>query len=553
MKKFDLRGLEIHSSRMWQWKQVELAFDVMTKTGLNALIFHQNDLVEQLVLPAKYFSSDYMWKKNPVRYHTIMNNRHYINRVIREAKEKGIKFYAEVKEIWYDEGLLELVPELRNPDGSMCASNPFWWEFIEQKMRELVKAVPDIAGIIVSPGTRESKVSISNNMCKCDRCRDYSALEWYYKLLDAMYRPLAENGKTLTVRDFAYSAAQQSYIMKAATKCSDNIIISLKNTPHDYYPTFPNNPEIGHAGNHPQWIEFDTWGQFFGVGFFPASVVEDMQYRVKHCYENGATGVTFRTDWEGITDASSFNSFNKLNVFSGGMLSSNIETDLDEIYKKWVENGLLSPMQTGSCAQTPLVPSDKDAWKKLRDFMKASWSVIEKTIYIRGHVLHEDCMYPDTLNRAFDMMTKIHGMDDWKPGSSKLVEATEENIKIIFEEKDKALEEVKKLPSILQLDTLGLPEAFVQEIKTTLGLYEMYVEGFKLCTYSCYLAKKALNTKAGADIKAARESLKALSDYRQRVIDMLAGTYYTHHVHWLFDESRLKELIEDIEIHLAKI
>ena len=51
---FTLKGLEIHSSRMWRWASVRNALDFMTRFGLNALIFHQNDLTDQLVVPEQY-------------------------------------------------------------------------------------------------------------------------------------------------------------------------------------------------------------------------------------------------------------------------------------------------------------------------------------------------------------------------------------------------------------------------------------------------------------------------------------------------------------------
>ncbi len=53
---FSTRGLEIHSSRMWRWQSMTNALEVM-------------------------------WKRKPVRMHTVDGNRHYIRRVIEEASE----------------------------------------------------------------------------------------------------------------------------------------------------------------------------------------------------------------------------------------------------------------------------------------------------------------------------------------------------------------------------------------------------------------------------------------------------------------------------------
>jgi hypothetical protein len=552
LSEFAFRGLEIHSSRMWRWASVRRALDLMPRIGLNALIFHQNDLIDQLVYPAACFSVETLWKRWPVRMHTIDNNRHYLRRVIEEAKRRNIGFYLEVKEIYYPEGLLDLHPELRKPDGAVCASSPFWWTFLENKVRELLEVVPDIAGIIVSPASRESKVSISTNTCSCNACRTARPLDWYHRLLDAMYRPLAEKGKTLAVRDFSYTAEHQNLAIDAASLCSKEIVISLKNTPHDFYPTFPDNPRIGHTHGHPQWVEFDTWGQFFGIGFFPCSVVEDMQRRIDHCRRNGVTGVSFRTDWEVMTEASSFNSFNLLNVVAGGLLSNRSGVDPEEIYRAWAGYGLLSPLSPESCMETPVPLSSPEAVQRLQDFMKASWSVMEKSVYVRGHVFHEDLMFPLSLKLAFDMMTRIHGRDDWDPGASGRVEPTEENLRVIFSEKEAALREVRALPGILAPRTLGLPGRLVEEIKTMLGLYQVHVEGFGHCARACFLVGKALSSRHPGDFDRAVDSIRGLALFRDALVRRLEGTSYPHYVYWLLDTDRLQSLIRDLEAALKE-
>ncbi|GEA16014.1 hypothetical protein E308F_22580 [Moorella sp. E308F] len=553
MRGFEVRALEIHGPMMWQLQYVERVLDFMREMGMNALVFHQNDLIDQLVYPQGYFSQGIMWERWPTRDAKISNNRYYINTVIKRARQIEIDFFAEVKEIWYPEGILELVPELRNPDGSVCATHPFWWEFMEAKVSELLEVVPEIAGIIVSPASRESLVSISANRCKCERCRNYNPEDWYFKLIESMYRPLSKKGKILVIRDFAYRADQQSLAVKAATRCSEEICIALKNTPHDFYPTFPDNPVIGTVGNHPQWIEFDTWGQFYGLGFFPVSVVEDMKKRMKHCWEKGARGVMFRTDWEVINEASNFNSFTLVNLIGGAILAKNIDEELDEIYRKWTNYGLLSPLKPTSTLQKPVVPSGVEAYKKLRDLLRLSWEIIEKGIYVRGHVFHECCQFPDRVDTAFTMMLDFHQQDDWNFGASKLVEPTDENIEIIFREKEKALTEVRRLRASFNVENLGLPDEFAKEIKTILELFELYIEGFNHCTRTCFLVKKAISTRNKSNVEIARESLVQLSSYRDKLTKELFLDLYPHYVYWLMDVKRIESLISDAEAILKSI
>jgi hypothetical protein len=550
-KGFSSRGLEFHSSRMWQWAQVEEALDFMQKFGLNSLIFHQNDIVDHLVFPHALFPEEMMWKRWPVRLHSIYQNRHYINKVVREAQRRGIGFYLEVKEIWYVDQVLEQRPELRNPDGSMCASHPFWWELVDMKFRELLDAVPGLAGVIVSPGTRESKVSISTNTCQCPRCQATDPTDWYTDLLRAMHRPLAERGKTFAVRDFSYSADQQSRMLDAARRVSPDIVISLKNTPHDYYPTFPHNPRIGHTGGLRQWIEFDTWGQFFGLGVFPVSVVEDMQVRMRHALASGAEGIALRTDWEVITDAGSFNSPNNLNVVAGALLARDVDCPLGDVYEAWAQHGLYSPMREASAMDGPHVATAADAPQRLRDFMRASWAVMEKAAYVRGHLFHEDDQYPDTVKKAFDMLVDIHGRDDWEPGASKLLEPTDAHLDIIFAEKEQAVREVDQLEAALQPATLGLPARVAQDFKEMLDLYRLYVRGYALCARAVFLVKKAQERPSESTIAAARGTAAPLRAFGEQVRRRLDGSSYPHYVYWLMDTTRTDLLAADVERLLA--
>jgi hypothetical protein len=549
---FSFRGLEFHSSRMWQWAQVDQALTFMQTFDMNALIFHQNDIVDHLVFPHAFFPEEMMWKRWPVRLHSIYQNRHYINKVAREAKAKGIAFLLEIKEIWYVDQLLDEVPALRNADGSICASNPFWWDFLDIKMRELIGAVPDLAGVIVSPGTRESKVSISTNTCRCARCAITDPTDWYTNLLRSMHRPLAEHGKSFAVRDFSYSAAQQSRMLDAAKRCSDDIVISLKNTPHDYYPTFPDNPRIGHTGGLPQCIEFDTWGQFFGMGFFPVSVVEDMQIRMRHALASGAEGIALRTDWEVLTDSGSFNSPNILNVIGGALLAKDVELDLDSVYAAWAKYGLYSPMQPASAMQPAQVPSHPQSAAILKAFMQASWSVMEKSAYVRGHLFHEDDQYPDTIAKAFDMLVHIHGRDDWEPGASRLLDPSDENLAVIFAEKAQACGDVRKLPALLQTAELGLPPPVTRELEQVLELYTVYVDGYDLCARAVFGVRKAELSRVAADIAHARHTAARLRKFGEHVGARLRGTSFPHYVYWLLDTTRTDKLADDVEARLAR-
>lgn len=550
MKSFEFRGYEFHSPRMWQQNQVDMALDFMAKYNLNALIFHENDIISQLVFPEKYFSNDIMWDYWPTRRQGILYRREYIAKVIRSCKRKGIQFFLEVKELDVIDSIFEVVKELRQPDGAVCPNNSFWKEFLSAKLEELFTVLPGISGIIVSLGTRESAVSTAANRCKCDLCRNTTDLQWYISMLKTMYEVTNKFGKELIVRDFAFSRDQQELMLKACEKISDRIIFSIKAEPHDYYPTFPINPLIGNTGNMREYIEFDTWGQFFGMGVSPMSVVEDIEERLRYSYEKGATGVWFRTDWELMPDASTHCTPSLVNLYAGAMLSSDLDTPIDSIYKTWIDEGLYSPMYQASIPQNPEHPKNPDAWKYFRDYMKASWKAFEKSGYIQGTQFLESDQAPYTVEKAFEIMLDIHSKEDWAPGSNTHLVVTKENMVSVFKEKKEGVAETKKLERILDIDNLGVSVSFAEDMKTTIQCQVLYSELCEIITRSMYLSMWAKDTRKEEDIDSLKATINELEDIATRIENSFVGTDFPYYLYARLNPERIRKYKHNVEDHL---
>ena len=185
----------------------------------------------------------------------------------------------------------------------------------------------------------------------------------------------------------------------------------------------------------------------------------------------------------------------------------NVDIELDEIYRAWVEHGFFWPILETSQMQAPVKPTAPDAAERLKAFMRASWDMMEKAHYVRGHLFSEDGQWIETVDKSFSYMTDIHSRDHWEPGASKLVAATDENIPIILKEKRQAVEAVGKLGGILKPETLGIPAGTVRELQTILDYYEVYVRGYELCTHAVYLTRKAQQTSDSGDGHPPRQRL----------------------------------------------
>lgn len=552
MAEFNFRGYEIHSTRMWQQAHIDTALEFMSKYGMNALILHQNDLQDQIVFPDKYFDNNIMWERWPVRRQGVLYRRDYMSEVIRKAKNYGIKVYFEIKEIYFCDNIFEMVPGLLNPDGSCCPTNPFWLEFLDEKMKEMFYRLPDLAGLVVSLGTRESMISMAANRCTCQRCKETDPFDWYVDVLKAIHKPLADNGKDLIVRDFSYTRDHQNMIIDACMKVSGDIIVSLKCQPHDYFPTFPMNPEIGRS-NLREYVEVDIWGQFAGMGVMPSSLVEMLQEWLVELKRRNVPGVWFRTDWELMHEASVHNSLCMVNLYAAAMLTEDLNTDPDEIYRTWVDNGLYNTMISGSYIQKPVKAENPEAYKKLRDFTKAVWKVYEKSGYIRGLQYLESDQPPFLLSKIFDIMVNIFNREEWVPGSSANVVETPENIKVIFAEKEEGVALAKGLYEILDVWSLGVPADFARDMTNMIDAIVLFAECCHAITIAGYNTQHALDSGKTSDIKAAEESLALLDESRDNIKAKMDNVFYPYYIHSRLHPVRMDIFKEHLKGLLAGI
>ena len=163
--------------------------------------------------------------------------------------------------------------------------------------------------------------------------------------------------------------------------------------------------------------------------------------------------------------------------------------------------------------------------------MEVSWTVMLKSSYVLGHVFMEDDQIPDTVKKAFDMMIRIHGRDEWETGASKRVEAVRENIPVICKEKEEASSLVLQLKNILEIETLGLPPHTQDELNTLLNLYIQYVNMIEVAAKACYYTALYEQTKTIDDYAAAQEILLELQKQQVTAKSLLSDTDYPHYIY----------------------
>lgn len=546
MADFKDRLLEIHGSNMYSGFHVQRAIEFAKRYDMTGIIFHANDIIDKAIKPDKYFSPNDSLLKYNNRDGDTKNFKYYLKNAIDKIVDSGLEFYVEVKEIYFPHELLEEYPELRKENGAICATDPFWWQFLSDKLNEFAERFPKVSGVIVSAGTRESMVSLALNKCKCSRCTGYDMGRWYRELLSAMFNPLDKHGMKLIVREFSYTADHQFAMVEAAQDVSEKIIMAIKKAPHDYYPTFPNNPAAGNCGKLEQWIEFDTWGQYFGLGVMPCSVVEDIQKRLVYYKGKGASGVMLRTDWERLLNGSTFNSFSMLNLIGGALLTKDVSYPLPDIYSAWLKYGLVSPLyKDDTFYQEPCVPKSPKALEVLTRFMKDAWLLQERAIYTRGHMYNRNAQMFDRYFLVYFMMTVQHTRDHWDKGASNLVVPTDENIKIIIEEKDEAIRIAENMRTYLVPSELGVSVEIEKYLDFLLDVYPLYAEIFKAQIITAIYIRRVEVFKDYEFLLKAEKSLDVFGELADRLGLLVDGKHYTNNIEYVLDKDRIIRFRED--------
>jgi len=484
---FSLRAIEVHSAYAWDFRWITKVLDFAQRNDLNALVLHRNDVVDEVVFPGEQYgappeccSNVYerynatyrtIYRYSPTRRSRTTLRRDYLSRVVEAAGRRGISVYLENKELYFPDVLLEMHPSVIK-NGHVCPTDPFWWKFLETKYRELFQDIPGIAGIITSTGTGESRVSISGNRCTCETCRNTTAAGWHRQVLEVIHGVLSSLGKTLAVRDFVFDRSAHDRLAAGLDALPADVVAAIKNTPHDYYPTFPENPLIERMPGRQKWIEFDTMGQYFGWGIGIATMIDDFRRRLANASAKGATGVILRTDWESLDGHTSFDTPNILNLYAGAMLSADPETEAVAVYARWLQ-------ETDAFAASAEPAATREAADWIGRIFSRNWEAISKLLFVQQCVFNDCSMFPVGYQQALWLAEEKNSLKDWLPGKADALAAEPQNLSAILREKEEGYLLVKELSARLESPPEILSKKFVADLRDRYRLFELYARGFR--------------------------------------------------------------------------
>lgn len=559
---FSVRALELHSLYAWDYDWIIKCLDFMVQQEFNTLVLHRNDFIDLIVYPGKYFGcsgSHYetifdrykeifrnLYKFTPTRRSSPYQRRAFFKRVLEQARRRNIAVYVENKELFFPDVLLEFFPNLVK-DGKVCANDPFWVEFLKVKYQEFFEEFPEISGIITAPATGESKISINSNRCICDICKNTPKALWFKSILETMHSVTEQFGKKLVVRDFVFNPAAHHDLASVMEALPSNVIMSLKNTPHDYYPTFPTNTRIGHVGDHDQWIEFDAMGQYFGWGVGIADLLEDYRERLSFCKEHGATGFIVRTDWESLDGHTVFRTSNLINLYSIAKLGSSVNLPSAGIYNEFLEREhWYDPQATDEQRRQGLL------WYS--GIMSKTWAIMRHIPFIDGCVFSDSSLCPVSYGHAFWLAEEKNSLKDWDASKKDVLSPLSKRVESALLEKERAVAMALQLEQTASMAWGGLRGEKVKDLQQRLGIQSLYAQLYQSVTIPILLTRYVLETKemkSGAQyagkVRQLKEAIDALVPFAGLLDEFHARTdYHPHTIYTLLDPDRVRCLHRDL-------
>mgnify|MGYP001113107538 CR=1 FL=1 len=252
-------------------------------------------------------------------------------RLISAAQEVGIDEITVWDHALYD---LEYYPQRfrTGPDSTLNLDNPEFWEWFKNDYREMLTMIPGINGLIltfIETGARaEDQYSEENPDASAKLARVIN------NLADVV---AGEYNMSLYLRTFAYTPDEYEVI----TGCFDHLRhdelkIMIKETPHDFFLTHPNNPLAGTI-DMPTIIEFDCGNEYNGQGIILNTWPDHILARARDLLNRpNVIGYVARTDRYGKTGV--VNQPAEIQLTALNAYVNDTTTTGNDVYQQFISN-----------------------------------------------------------------------------------------------------------------------------------------------------------------------------------------------------------------------
>ena len=257
------------------------------------------------------------------------DKRDLVNDLVSKAHKAGIKEVVVWDHALYS---LKYYPDQFKigPNSTINLDDPEFLDWVQNDYREMMKLIPEVDGIVltfVETGARaEKQYSEKLN----------SSVEKLAFIVDIVAEVICEElGKQLYIRTFAYTDAEYKNTIGCISHIkNEKVILMMKETPHDFFLTHPNDKYAGTI-NRPTIIEFDCGNEFNGQGVIANTWPEHIIKRWSEFIRRpNVIGYVARTDRYG--DTRSVGTPNEILLFALKRYTENSSITVDIIHDEFI-------------------------------------------------------------------------------------------------------------------------------------------------------------------------------------------------------------------------
>ena len=281
--------------------------------------------------------------------------RHY-RKVTEEAEKRQLDVYIMAPEITMEPGLLS------GRGGSLDIDDPFFENFVQERMREVYRALPKLAGFVLyltESGYRDVTDLVSSSLTDVQKTR---------KLIEAELQVAREFGRRLIVTTFIHSPKKLEVVAEALRSMDPDpsLLVLQYSCPSDWGVLAIPNPIIGRVGKHPEIMCFDYCGENWGQSRIPFCQVHYMFEQWNRATGLGVNlaGTNGYTSW---FDKTCLGTLNGVNVTAGRALALQTQQSPDQLLNSWIEERF-----------------GPDTIPHLAPALKASFDVVLKAYHLKG-------------------------------------------------------------------------------------------------------------------------------------------------------------------------
>lgn len=250
----------------------------------------------------------------------------HLRRFCDEAHRCGMQVY-----LWNHQ--INNPPEvlIRPPEGAgprrLYLDDPRLWEWLADRYARVIARVPNFDGIILSLTESEFQVHRENVAVS-----SMSQPERMAKVIETVYRPLAEHGKRLWVRDFLRTPEEMGSFLEALARVSPSVGVLTKCVPNDWQYRYPPHPLLGRVAPHMQVMELDLYNETAGNRNLVMPAPRYYQEQLRRARDLGLAGAVGRCDDGFRSNAGTPAAFN---IFAYSRLLHDPDADIGAMWQEF--------------------------------------------------------------------------------------------------------------------------------------------------------------------------------------------------------------------------